>query len=45
MNRFEIQRRKQGEFIWTTIKVFLNRQLAEKYLRTKNKLQFRIFGE
>ena len=43
--RYIIERRKQGEYSWKPIRVFLKRELAEKYMRTHNKQEYRIFGE
>jgi len=45
MERYVIERRKQGEYKWKPIKVFLKRELAEKYMKTHNKQEYRIFGE
>ena len=45
MERYVIEHRKSGEFVWKPIKVFLTRQTAEKYLKSKNKIDYRILGE
>jgi len=45
MERYVIEHRKKGDFIWKPVKVFLKRALAEKYMRTHNKQDYRIFGE
>ncbi len=45
MERYVIERRKRGEFKWKPVKVFLSRELAENYMKSKNKIDYRIFGE
>ena len=43
--RYVIERRKDGEYKWKPIKVFLKRRLVEEYMKSHNKLNYRIFGE
>ncbi len=43
MQRYIIQKLKRSNGKWLPIKVFLNRQSAEEYLKTKNKTDYRLF--
>jgi hypothetical protein len=42
MERFVIQKRDWTNGKWNPVKVFLDRLLAEKYMKTKNKQSFRM---
>ena len=45
MLRYVIQKRNWDNGKWIDVKVFLNRQLAEEYIKSKNKQNFRIFED
>ena len=45
MRRYVIQKLKRSNGKWLPVKVFLNIQLAEEYLKTKNKTDYRLFED
>ena len=45
MRQYIIERRKQGEYKWKPIRVFLIRALAEAYMKKHSKIHYRILGE
>ena len=45
MKRYVIQKRNWDNGKWMPVKVFLERQSAEEYMKSKNKQDYRLFED
>ncbi len=45
MQRYIIQKRNWSNGKWMPVKVFLERQAAEEYIKSKKKLNYRLFED